>query len=91
MKEIDTAFVKKVLGKNIKFYRLQNKISQEELAEKTNSSPAYISNVECGRVSISPKKLAKFRNVLGVTLSDLYNEDIIHTKIPNRITEYNKF
>lgn len=50
----DATFVKLVLGKNIKYYRLKSGISQEKLAEQINSSPVYISDVECGRLGISP-------------------------------------
>lgn len=38
--------IRKVLGTNVKYYRFQLKLSQEQLAENCNLSPRYISDIE---------------------------------------------
>lgn len=43
----------KVLGNNIKYYRYLAKYTQEQLAEKCNLSPRYISDIENAKGNIS--------------------------------------
>ena len=38
--------LRKIVGKNIKYYRFLNGYTQERLAEKCNLSPRYISDIE---------------------------------------------
>ncbi len=41
--------IRKVLGNNIKFYRLKMGLSQEELAEILGTTPVYLSVLENGK------------------------------------------
>ncbi|MBO5413732.1 MAG: helix-turn-helix transcriptional regulator [Clostridia bacterium] len=42
-----------MLGDNVRYYRYKIGYTQEELAEKTDISPRYISDIENGRGNIS--------------------------------------
>ena len=59
------------VGLRVRRFRLERKITQEELAFQINTSAAYISNIERGRKKPSLQKLAEIADVLGVTLNDL--------------------
>lgn len=61
-----TSNIRKVLGANVKYYRHLIGFTQEQLAEKCNLSPRYISNIENsnGNVSIDTlENIAKFLKV----------------------------
>ena len=60
-------------GNNVHKYRVQKKMSQEELAEHAELHRTYISAVERGARSISLKNIAKIANALDVPLKDLFN------------------
>lgn len=49
--------IKHIFGKNVKYYRFLKKYSQAELAEKTNISSTYLSEVERGMHSLDFDKL----------------------------------
>lgn len=57
---------KKCLGKNLRFYRLQKNISQEELARLTGVHRTYISTLEKGASNITLDTLAKLAVGLGI-------------------------
>ena len=65
----------KLLGENIKKYRLAKNFSQELLAEKVDLSREYIVRIEKGQKYISLKKLFCLADVLEVKLKDLINFD----------------
>ncbi len=58
--------LKEVLGKNVKFYRLQNKLTQEQLAEKSDISPRYVSDIENANANISLDKLERVAASLNI-------------------------
>lgn len=55
------------IGKNIRHYRLKKKMSQEELAEKTDLSQNYIGMIERGEKNPSLETFISILNVLGVS------------------------
>ena len=59
-------YARDILAKNIKKYRQINNISQEDLAEELESTPAYISQLE------NAKKDKIYIDQLDI-LSDLFN------------------
>ena len=61
------------LGKNIKKYRLENKYSQEFLAEKCDLSREYISRIESGQKYVSLKKIFMIADVLKVSINTLFD------------------
>ena len=65
---------KLVLGQNLKSYRRQNKISQEELAARADLSTRGYGKIERGEVSASLETLDKLAHGTGLTLSELLKE-----------------
>ncbi len=63
---------RQLLGKQVRFYRKLNKLTQEKLAEKAELAAPYVSDVERGRVNISVDALQRVANALGVKLSALF-------------------
>ncbi|MEO8512279.1 MAG: helix-turn-helix transcriptional regulator [Ignavibacteria bacterium] len=68
--EKDRKFLKK-LGENIKKYRLQKDISQEELAYQADLDRTYISGIERGERNISVITLKKITNVIGFEILEV--------------------
>lgn len=60
-----------IVAKNIKTLRLDNNLSQEELADKANLHRTYISLLERKKKNVSIKILEKIANALEVEISDL--------------------
>lgn len=58
----------KRIGKNIQDMRIARNLTQEELAEQTDTSTSYISNIECGSKKVSLNKLMEIVKVLDTTL-----------------------
>lgn len=56
------------LGKNIRKYRLEKKLSQEKLSELLDANPKFIGHVERVERYISLKKLIEISNILEVPL-----------------------
>ena len=56
----------KILGQNIKKYREQKELSQNELAELVNLSREHIGSVEIGKDFLSLKKLFEIADVLEI-------------------------
>ena len=56
-----------VIGRRIKEARLEQKIKQEELADKLNISVAFMSRVERGTSQINLKRLTQIAEILNVS------------------------
>lgn len=65
----------RLLGLTIAYYRKLRGLTQAELAEATNLSRTYISNIEApnGKTSISLNKLFDIAEVLEVPVKDLFD------------------
>ena len=75
------------IGKRVKASRIQQKMTQAELAERTGMSDVYISRIETGVRSPSLSSLLKIVIVLNVSLDSLVS-DAPTTGIPK---EYHYF
>jgi transcriptional regulator with XRE-family HTH domain len=64
--------LKGILGKNIKYFRLQRPFSQAELAEKANISITFLSNIERGNNYPQAGTLCKIAGVLGINVWELF-------------------
>lgn len=64
------------VGKNIRYYRKQNNISQDRLAELSELSSNYIGQIELGNKQPSLESLIRIANALHVS-SDLLLSDLI--------------
>ena len=76
-----------VFGNNIRYFRYQIKLTQEDLAEKCNFSTAYISQLELGLHQPSFKKLEILAKGLEIEPSELYVKRKI-PKLPDRVDMY---
>lgn len=65
------------LGQNIAALRHKRRLTQEQLAELSDTTVNYLSKIERGVISnISAKLLAQFANALNVSMDDLYYNKI---------------
>jgi ribosome-binding protein aMBF1 (putative translation factor) len=62
-------------GMALRERRLSLGMTQSELVEKTGLSRSYISEVECGRESISLDRAEKLARAVNSSLSELLKED----------------
>lgn len=62
-----------IIGDRLKKARLDNKLTQEKLAEKLDVSIAFLSRIERGNSHISLKRLSEVCGLLGVTEGYILN------------------
>lgn len=60
------------VGQKIKEYRLKNRMTQEDLEEKSGITTRHISDIECGNCDLKLSTLFKICEALGVTLYDFF-------------------
>lgn len=65
----------KVFGMNLKKFRIERNLSQEELAEKSGLHRTYISAIECFRRSIALENIQKIADALSVETYKLFLEN----------------
>lgn len=59
-------------GKNVKKYRNQSELSQEDLADMCNLHRTYISDIERGKRSISLNNIEKISLALNIDIYKLF-------------------
>jgi transcriptional regulator with XRE-family HTH domain len=64
--------IKAVFGSNLKYYRKQRHLSQEQLAEKVDITPKHLSTIETGVTFISAELLERLIKNLHVSASALF-------------------
>ncbi|MEI3530393.1 MAG: helix-turn-helix transcriptional regulator [Bacilli bacterium] len=71
-KEIIEQF--EIISHNIKFYRQNQNMSQEELAEKSDLSISYIKQLESGKIfkNLSLTTLLKLSKALNININKLF-------------------
>ena len=70
-KKIDYA----AIGKRLKAFRKQNKITQDDIAKELGVTVAYISNIENNKVKMNLKVLSYYAERLGVSIDYLLYTD----------------
>ena len=63
------------LGQNIKYYRKQKNLSQNEFAEMINFSREHLACIETGKEFVSLRKLFLIADTLGISLKSLIDFD----------------
>ena len=81
---IKVSNIRKVLGANVKYYRYQIGYTQEQLAEKCELSPRYISDIENNKGNISVDTLEIIANKLKIE-SYLLIKPQKHPTLPKRV------
>ena len=72
----------KSIGDRIKRYRIDKKLSQEDLAAKIGIGFKHISNIERGYKGISLEKVIDIANALDVSADDLLTDSLKHSSSP---------
>ena len=70
---VEDYIVQEVFCINIKWYRFSKGLSQEKLAELSNTTPKYISDLERGKFCPSFTKLQEIAKALNISKSELFN------------------
>jgi transcriptional regulator with XRE-family HTH domain len=63
--------IQKILGKNVKKYRLEKDWTQSHLAFEVSMESSYISKIELGKTNPSLKKIDLLAQALGCEPADL--------------------
>lgn len=80
MKELDFQFI----GQKIRAVRINKKLTQEYVAEKTGVNVSHISNLETGKVKVSLTLLVGICNALDVTVDFILENEYC---VPNSVIE----
>lgn len=63
-----------LIGRNIRKYRKESRLTQEQLAERVGVSTSFCANIERGGRSMSIQVLTKFANALNVSVDSLVRD-----------------
>ena len=77
---------------NTKWYRYQNKITQEEFANKTEFKMACISTIENGDANLTCRNIDNIAKTFGIKVNLLFDEETAKSarNLPKRVDLYNK-
>ncbi len=64
----------KIIGQRLRNYRVQQKLSQEKLAERAGCHPTYIGQIERGEKNATIESIAKIAAALKIPLSELFEK-----------------
>ena len=64
----------KLLGRRVKFLRMDKGISQTRMAELIGLSQTNLSNMEAGRTAITTQNLFKMSEILECKMADFFTE-----------------
>lgn len=78
---VEDYIVQEIFCINIKWYRFSKGLSQEKLAELSNTTPKYISDLERGKFCPSFTKLQEIAKALDIEAYVLLKPDHIDDKI----------
>ncbi len=70
----------KSIGRKISYYRKRKQLTQFALAEQLGISESYMSQVECGKVEVSLKRLDQISEILEIDLVLLLSDININAK-----------
>lgn len=74
MKSIVKSDIDKALGEVFKKYRIKNKLTQEQIAEKLGISVKYISRIENGTGGVKVETLVNYMNILGISPNVIFGK-----------------
>ena len=79
----DKNHVQQIIGNNLRTYRQEMKMTQEELAEKAGLSTPFLANLERGTKGMSIFSLRELSSALGISTDCLLFEDNANGHIKN--------
>ena len=62
----------KILGRRVKYMRMDKGISQMNMAAMLGLSQTNLSNMESGRTAITTQNLFKMREIMGCSMADFF-------------------
>lgn len=78
--------LKQIFGKNVKYYRFERKLTQEQFAERTELNASYVSELENGKYGPTFEKIETISKVLKVEPYILFQEnENTHKKLASRV------
>ncbi|MCL8385934.1 helix-turn-helix domain-containing protein [Xanthobacter aminoxidans] len=77
--------LQRTLASNLRRYRLQAGLSQEEIAERMSVDRAYVSGLERGRRNPTLSTLVSAGQALGVPVATLLTEEPTSEEAPKRV------
>lgn len=78
--------LRQIFGKNVKYYRFQKNLTQEQLAEKVNLDFVHIGKLERGLYGPTFDNIENIAKALDVKPNILFEEtENTHKKLPNRV------
>jgi len=77
--------IKKVIGRNLKYYRFQTGMSQEKFYETYKLNPKYMACVERGEINVSVEFLNNLAELLEKEITDFFNTSKDHIIKEKRI------
>lgn len=81
--------IKTMLGKRIKKLRIENKLTQQELAEKINIASKHQSRIETGKSYPSAELTEKYARVFKIYPEEILKITSVETKIDKIVNIYN--
>ena len=82
----------KLIGWNMKWYRYQQNLTQEQFANKTKFKMAYISIIKNGDANLTCKNINLIAKTLNIKIQLLFDEKTaqLAMNLPKRIDMYHK-
>lgn len=78
--------VQKIIGKKVQEFRKQKGLTQEQLAEKVNISPHYLSALERGVYNIKLDLLVDILNTLNCSADEVF-QDVVNSSAKVKASE----
>lgn len=91
MSSVSKSDIDRNFGKILRDFRLKNKLTQEQLAEKLGISLKYISRIENGNSGLKTQTLINCMNILGITPNTIYAPFLTNSEVAKNIQISEKF
>lgn len=86
--------IKKIIGRNLKYFRFQSKLCQEKFYEKYKLNPKYMACIERGEINVSVEFLNNLADLLEKDIIDFFNTSeeriITEKRIDSKKESYTK-
>lgn len=79
-----------IISNNIKYYRLERKWTQEELAEKLGTTATYVSRLENAKKNIRVDYINHIANTFNITPKELFIERLLIVNAKRKRSCYKK-
>lgn len=81
--------LREIFKYNLRYYRLKNKFTQEDLADKVGLTDKYISDLERGEFAPSFEKISELAFALNIEPYKLLKDENFISNMPNRLDKNN--